>query len=93
MMVSLTFLLSCITSPTQTQSYTVTRIATNLLNPRGIAVLPDGRLIVAQAGTGFRSDDSMDNTGKLSILEDRNGDEDGKETTIVGEVYRITIAE
>jgi hypothetical protein len=45
--VLLTFLLSCIISPAQTQSYTVSRIATNLLNPRGIAVLPDGRLIVA----------------------------------------------
>ncbi len=58
------------------QSSNIVRVATDLQNPRGIAVLPDGRLLVAQAGTGFIPDDPQDYTGKLSILEDLNGDGD-----------------
>ncbi len=57
------------------------RIKTDLQNPRGVAVLPDGRLVVAQAGTGFSSgDDDSDNTGKLSILDDLNQDGDYDDT-------------
>lgn len=48
----------------------LTRIATNLLNPRGVAVLPDGRLLVAEAGTG------SDGSGELSVFDDLNGDGD-----------------
>jgi hypothetical protein len=63
------------------------RIKTNLQNPRGVAVLPDGRLVVAQAGTGFSSgDDDSDNTGKLSLLDDLNGDGDYDD---VGELVDI----
>jgi DNA-binding beta-propeller fold protein YncE len=68
------------------QTSQITRIATNLQNPRGIAILPDGRLLVVQAGTGFVPDNPMDNTGKLSLLEDVNSDgdyEDAAETTDV----------
>ncbi len=54
----------------------VTRIATGLQNPRGVAVLPDGRLLVGEAGTGFTPDDPADNTGRLSVFEDKNGDGD-----------------
>jgi DNA-binding beta-propeller fold protein YncE len=68
------------------QTPQITRIATNLQNPRGIAVLPNGRLLVVQAGTGFVSDNPLDNTGKLSLLEDLNADsdyEDDREITDV----------
>ena len=60
------------------QTLPLTRIKTDLQNPRGVAVLPDGRLIVAQAGTGFSSssNDASGNTGKLSILDDLNADGD-----------------
>jgi len=56
--------------------YPITLIATDLQNPRGVAVLPDGRLVISQAGTGLSTGDDADNTGKLSILEDTNGDGD-----------------
>jgi hypothetical protein len=58
------------------QTPTITRIAANLQNPRGVAVLPDGRLIVGEAGTGFVADDPSTNTGKVSVFEDINGDGD-----------------
>ena len=54
----------------------MTRIATGLQNPRGVAVLPDGRLLVAEAGTGFIPDDPADYTGRLSVFDDKNGDGD-----------------
>lgn len=60
----------------QDSSFTLTRVATGLQNPRGVAVLPNGRLIVAQAGTGFVSDNERDQTGKLSLLVDLNTDGD-----------------
>lgn len=69
------------------QTPPLTRIATGLQNPRGVAVLPDGRLIVTQSGTGFSTGDPADDSGKLSILEDINGDGDyddnGEITTIL----------
>lgn len=58
------------------QAPDITLIASDLQNPRGVAVLPDGRLIVAQAGTGLSTGREADNTGKLSVLEDVNGDGD-----------------
>ena len=58
------------------QTPRIKRIATGLENPRGIAVLPDGRLLVAQAGTGYSSSQSLGYSGKLSLLSDWNGDGD-----------------
>ena len=52
------------------QDTSMTRVATNLNNPRGMAVLPDGRLIITEAGTGFEAD------GQISLLEDLNTDGD-----------------
>ncbi len=72
--------------PVTAQDATVTRIATNLQNPRGVAVMPDGRLILVEAGTGFESIDPLDDSGKLSILEDVNGDGDFMDE---GEITRI----
>ncbi|HLV33749.1 MAG TPA: hypothetical protein VKY59_01495 [Spirillospora sp.] len=68
------------------QAQTVTRVATNLENPRGIAVLPDGRLLVVEAGTGFDTLDPLQHTGKLSLFEDLNGDGDYDDP---GEITRI----
>ena len=58
------------------QSTTITRIATDLQNPRGVAFLPDGRMIITQAGTGLSTGSALDNTGKVSVLDDLNDDGD-----------------
>ena len=63
-------------TPTHAQPPPITLIATDLHNPRGVAILPDGRLIVSQAGTGLSTGDDADNSGKLSVLDDLNGDGD-----------------
>lgn len=70
------FLMILSVSHTQENTITITRIATNLLNPRGVAVMPDGRLLVAEVGTGYVSGNPADNTGRLSIFEDVNQDGD-----------------
>ena len=71
---------------TVAQTEAITRIATDLQNPRGVAILPDGRLLVAEAGTGLVSDDPAANTGRLSVFEDENADgnyDDAGERTAV----------
>ncbi len=54
----------------------VTRIATGLENPRGVAVMPDGRLVVVEAGNGIDTDESSLESGRVSFFEDLNGDGD-----------------
>jgi hypothetical protein len=49
------------------------RVATGLLNPRGMHRLPSGELIVAEAGTGRPADGA---SGRLTRLRDANGDGD-----------------
>jgi DNA-binding beta-propeller fold protein YncE len=71
---------------TSAQTPQITRIATNLQNPRGIALLPDGRLLVVQAGTGFVSDNPLNNTGKLSVLEDLNADGDYEDAAEITDI-------
>lgn len=72
----LTLLLFATTGLTAQESPLITRIATNLNNPRGVAVLPDGRLVVVEAGDGLTYDSRRDNLGRVNILEDANGDGD-----------------
>jgi hypothetical protein len=62
--------------PAQAQTVPMERIATDLLNPRGVLVMPDGRLLVAEAGTGFLTFEEEERTGRLSIFDDVNGDGD-----------------
>jgi sugar lactone lactonase YvrE len=64
----------------------IKRVATGLLNPRGIAVMPDGRLVVIEAGTGYETTDPLDDSGKLSIFDDLNNDGDYDDD---GEITRI----
>ena len=64
------------TSVISAQEPTIERLATGLQNPRGIAVMPDGRLLVAQSGTGFYSRNESRRTGSLSVFDDVNGDGD-----------------
>jgi len=87
-------LLSALTVAAQSTEPVLTTIATDLLNPRGVAVLPDGRLIVAEAGTGYVGDDA-DNTGRLSVFEDTNADGDyddpGERTAILDDLSGYNI--
>lgn len=69
--------------PTQAQDIHIERLATGLWNPRGVAVLPDGRLVVVQAGTGYQEERRReDMTGSISLFEDVNGDGDYDEGEI-----------
>ena len=54
----------------------IVRVATGLENPRGIAVLPDRRLVVVEAGNGIDSDDPASETGRVSVFGDLNQDGD-----------------
>ncbi|MEO1663360.1 MAG: ScyD/ScyE family protein [Chloroflexota bacterium] len=54
----------------------MTPVATNLNNPRGIDFLPDGRMVVLEAGTGTTLQIETTGTGRISIFEDVNGDGD-----------------
>jgi glucose/arabinose dehydrogenase len=62
-----------------------TLIASGLLNPRGMHLLPSGELLVAEAGTG---DPDNPNTGRLTRLRDANGDGDyldeGERSVLLG---------
>lgn len=48
-------------------------LAAGLANPRGVALLPDGGLLVAEAGTGDH-DGAGRRSGRLLVLRDGNGD-------------------
>ena len=69
---------------------TIERIAIGLENPRGVAVLPDGRLLVVEAGNGLDTADPTMETGRVSVLEDLNQDGDhddeGELTPIVSQI-------
>jgi len=67
------FLVWVLSSPREA---TITRIATGLENPRGVAVLPDGRLLVVEAGDGRDTDSTSEESGRVSIFEDMNRDGD-----------------
>ena len=54
-------------------SVTVEVVLTGLENPRGVAVDPDGALLVAEAGLGDDARDVTDRTGKLTRFVDRDG--------------------
>ena len=69
-------LILCFAQAAAAQDATIRRIATGLNNPRGLAVLDDGRLLVAQAGTGYSATQSLGFSGSLSLLTDWNGDGD-----------------
>lgn len=68
-------------------SPTLTRIATNLNNPRGVAVLPDGRLIVVETGDGRDYENREDHLGRVSIFEDLNADGDYDDSGEITPLY------
>ncbi len=63
-------------SPSLAQSPTVVAVASGLNNPRGVAVMPDGRLLVVEAGRGDDEPGAAQGSGQISILADHNGDGD-----------------
>lgn len=61
----------------------VVTVASGLLNPRGVAVMPDGRLLVAEAGDASTR---RETAGRLSVFADLNDDgdyDDADERTVV----------
>jgi hypothetical protein len=59
--------------PATPPQITVTTIADDLRNPRGVAVFPDGRLLVVEAGDGAGSSRTG---GHIRVFSDGNGDGD-----------------
>jgi SMP-30/gluconolaconase/LRE-like protein len=55
------------------QDISVVAIAHNLNNPRGLAVMPDGRILV-EAGRGRDRPSEIEGSGQISILDDLNED-------------------
>ncbi len=62
--------------PAAAQTPTVTRIAGDLNNPRGVAILPDGGLLVVEAGLGTDVPGEAQGSGRISQFTDMNGDGD-----------------
>jgi len=56
----------------QASSVEVDVILVDLLNPRGVTVMPDGALLVAEAGMGDDARDVSGRTGRLTRFVDRN---------------------
>ena len=51
-------------------------VLTGLTNPRGVVVLPDGSLMVAEAGSGYNAVDPQELSGRLTHFQDTNHDGD-----------------
>ena len=51
-------------------------VLTGLTNPRGVVVLPDGSLMVAEAGSGYDAVDPQKWSGRLTHFHDGNEDGD-----------------
>ena len=51
-------------------------VLTGLSNPRGVAVWPDGSIMVAEAGSGNSAVDPQEWTGRLTHFQDANRDGD-----------------
>ena len=62
--------------PTELRGPLIETVLTGLSNPRGVAVLPDGSLMVAEGGTGYNAVDSQEWTGRLTHFQDTNHDGD-----------------
>jgi len=68
---------------TSAQTINVMPIATELRNPRGVAVFADGRLLLAESGDGAGD---FDTGGRISLFSDSNADgdfDDAEERTVV----------
>ncbi len=51
-------------------------VLTGLVNPRGVVVLADGSLMVAEAGSGYNAVDRQELSGRLTHFQDSNHDGD-----------------
>lgn len=74
------FLLSaCVAAPPPLASPVIETVLSGMDNPRGVVVLADGSLLVAEAGSGYNAVEPTDWSGKLSHFQDRNRDGDFKD--------------
>ncbi|MEM9951757.1 MAG: ScyD/ScyE family protein [Chloroflexota bacterium] len=60
----------------QESSIEITPIAHNLNNPRGVAIMEDGQLLVVEAGMGSDTPDNVVGSGRILQLSDNNNDGD-----------------
>ncbi|GAB5492288.1 MAG: hypothetical protein Phog2KO_25030 [Phototrophicaceae bacterium] len=65
-----------IVSAQETSEIQIEAIAHGLNNPRGVAVMPDGQLLVVEAGTGSDAPDNIVGSGQILQLSDNNADGD-----------------
>ena len=62
--------------PAAQQGPLIETVLTGLTNPRGVVVLPDGSLMVAEAGSGYNAVDPQELSGRLTHFQDTNHDGD-----------------
>ncbi|MGJ3239366.1 MAG: ScyD/ScyE family protein [Anaerolineae bacterium] len=60
----------------QEETLRIEAIASDLNNPRGVAVMPDGQLLVIEAGTGSDTPMEVIGSGRVLQLADNNNDGD-----------------
>jgi DNA-binding beta-propeller fold protein YncE len=58
------------------EGITLTPVASNLNNPRGVAIMPSGDMLVVEAGTGRDTPEEITGSGRILQLIDGNNDGD-----------------
>lgn len=69
-------LLPLLLSPLALAQAPLERLASDLANPRGVAVVDEATLLVIEAGTGTDRAEARARSGRLTLLEDRDADGD-----------------
>ena len=68
--------ISSITILAQNNNIEILPVARGLNNPRGVAIMPDGQLLVIEAGTGSDTPEEIIGSGRILQLNDLNSDDD-----------------
>lgn len=71
---TITLLLGLFTASGLSQDENISSFATDLLNPRGVAVLSDNRYVVIEAGDGNQTEVRTEGQGRVTLWTDYNRD-------------------